>query len=178
MSTEIQIASNAKEVLAQVQGFPKEMSAAIARTLDKQNELSVGYIQKTKLSQRGPTTLGVITNRLRGSIRKSNAVVRGDAVESAIGSNVAYAGVHEFGFDGTVNVKSFSRSNHRGDQFTVSKRGSRKQTASGVSFVRSFQRHMRMPARAPIQTGIAERSANYTEAISAAIVAAWEGKKS
>jgi phage gpG-like protein len=177
MSTQIQITDNAKDVLAKLQEFPKEMSAAIARTLDFQNELTVGYIQEFKLSKRGPSTLGVITNRLRGSIRKSNAVIRDGNIESAIGSNVVYAGAHEFGFDGTVNVKSFSRANRRGDLHTVTKRGSRKQTASGVSFVRPFQRHMRLPARAPIQSGIAERAGNYTDAISTAIVAAWEGNK-
>ena len=177
-SIDIKLTSNAQEIAAQVKGFPKEMAEGIVRALDYENELSVGYIQKNKLSKRGPTTLGVITNRLRGSIRKSEATISGNSVVSAIGSNVVYAGVHEFGFNGTVNVQGFRRKDHRGDQFAVTKRGSRRLTASGVAFVRPFQRKMRMPARAPIQTSIAERTRDYTDAISAAILQAWEGKKS
>lgn len=46
----------------------------------------------------------------------------------------------------------------------------------GYSFgqVRAHKRHMRMPARAPIRTGIEERADRYGRAISRAILAAWQ----
>ncbi len=185
---QIDVTSNAQEVLLRVKGFPPRMALAVAKALDEENELTVGYIDAQKLSRRGPTTLGVRSNRLRSSVRASKATVSGAVINSAIGSNVVYAGAHEYGFDGNVTVRSFFRKNHRSDQSSASaefnpKTGKIRKikprlAASGVSHVRSFNRHMRIPERAPIRTGIRERSPRYSAAISAAIVAAWEGKTS
>src|SRR4051812_17109033 len=107
MAFAIKIEDNAAAILAQVKAFPEAMAQSIARALDEQNELTVGHIQETKLSKRGPTTLGVIHNRLRLSVHRALAVVKGNTIDSAIGSNVVYAGVHEFGFDGEVQVSGF-----------------------------------------------------------------------
>ena len=81
----------------------------VARGMDEANQVTIGVIQKDFLSfpKSGPTTpdgLRVITNRLRGSIRASKAVISGDTVQSAIGSNVKYAALHEFG--GTIKHKA------------------------------------------------------------------------
>lgn len=61
------------------------------------------------MSQRGPETLGVRTGRLRRSVRPSKARVVAGGVVSSIGSNVKYMGVHEFGFDGEVEVRPHAR---------------------------------------------------------------------
>lgn len=181
---QIQITDNAAEVLRQVKAFPAEMAVAIALALDLENELTVGHAQAKKMSRRGPTTLGVVTNRLRSSLRPAKATVRGGEIESAIGSNVAYAGAHEYGFDGNVAVRGFRRKNARGDQLGTTasefnpktgkiRKAKVVQTASGVSFVRPFSRHMRMPARSYIRTSLDERSGDYTSAVSAAVLEAW-----
>lgn len=98
----------------------------------------------------------------------------GAVVASSIGSNVAYAGVHEFGFAGVVGVRGHTRRQRSRDVTTG--RGRRAQVlASGIARVRPHRRQMNMPARAPISTSIDERARNYTTSISAAIVRAWEG---
>jgi len=83
-----------ERLLAAAKNFPV---AQLARAIDRENQFTVGYIQRNKLSLRGPTTLGVVTNRLRSSIRASKARWSGTEIESSIGSNLVYAGIHEFG---------------------------------------------------------------------------------
>ena len=77
---------------------PAVVLPRLARTMDKQNQLSVARIQRSYMS--GPTTaqsLSVRTSRLRGSIRATACRVTPVGLESAIGSNVVYAAIHEFG---------------------------------------------------------------------------------
>jgi len=193
---EIGITSNAQQVVAQLREFPPAMLTAIARALDLENELTVGHIQKDHLTGHGPFPpsehrLGVISNRLRSSLWPSAAKATPEGVISSIGTNVSYAGSHEYGFDGTVTVRSFTRrifarrgQAFRESTFTLLKYGAdgrikkgrtiRKKIAAEVT-VRSFTRRMRMPERAPIRTGIEERMPNYKESISRAILSAWQG---
>lgn len=181
--------SNAAEIGAKLDAFPAEMANAIAATLDHENELTIGQIQTRKLSRRGPTTLGVISNRLRLSIRRTDAIVQGMVIDSAIGSNVKYMGVHEFGFHETVLVREHRARHHALDVFSVrgkiipgwqmtdlgtGKHG-KSRIAEGFVTVRAHHMTMNIPARAPIRTTIAERSADYRAAISNAIINAWGG---
>jgi phage gpG-like protein len=178
---EITIPTNIGPAIA---GLKKWPGAAIAKALDKENELTVGHIQLTKLSRKGSKTLGVITNRLRQSLRPSKAVASGSDVVSSIGTNVWYAGIHEFGFQGTVQVRQFTRHNPHGDMFRVGAETAKrkdvvktasfktsaklKKVASGFSVVKAHSRQMNMPERAMIRTGIQERTANYGAALGAA----------
>lgn len=56
-----------------------------------------------------------------------------------IGSNLVYAAIHHFGFDGSETVKSHSR--------LVKKAFGRRLRKSKEVTVKSFTRHMKMPAR-------------------------------
>lgn len=155
----IKVTSNVPEVAREVGAFRGLAAQAVASAMDRENQLTIGHITRTKLSQRGPKTLGVISNRLRGSARAVAAVVRGSSVESGIGSNVKYAGVHEFGSRPyTIRPKSA--------------RFLRFATPRGVVFARQVN-HPGLPARAPFSTGIEERSENYSTALAEAIEEAW-----
>lgn len=173
---QITLSPRAQKLLAAAPAWPLALKTAIAQTMDRQNELTTGYIQRTKLSRRGPLTLGVRTNRLRLSARPSPAVVSGDAILSAIGTNVKYAGIHEFGFDGQVKVRAFTRRQVSNDQVSGRRRGfvareRREQvSATGIARVRAHTRRLRMPERAMFRSGIEERLPNYSAAISQAIV--------
>lgn len=172
----ITLSPRAQALLAAAPAWPIALKSAIAAALDKQNELTTGHIQRTKLSVRGPRTLGVRTNRLRLSARPTKAIVAADAILSSIGSNVKYAGVHEFGFSGTVQVKGFTRRQVSNDIVGGKRRGftSRQKretvTATGFARVRPFTRRVNMPARAMFRTGIEERLPSYSAAISRAVV--------
>lgn len=113
----------AKATLARFEQLPRRVLVGIARGLDKANQLTVGVIQRDFMSfpKSSPPTmegLRVITNRLRGSVRASKAVIAGDTVTSSIGSNVKYAALHEFGGvitvtkkPGTVRLRTDARGN-------------------------------------------------------------------
>ena len=115
----VTISPEAQELIKRMRG-DTGLGLAVCRLMDLENELTVGHIQKDYLSARGPMTLGVVTYRLRGSIRPSRSYPDGQGARSSIGSNVVYAGPHEFGFDGTVQVPAHKRSNRSfGDKYGV-----------------------------------------------------------
>lgn len=192
----IKLEPPAEQVADRVARFPERMMARMVSVLDTQNDLTVGHIQLTRLSQRGPQTLGVVDNRLRPSIRRAAATVDGLMVLSSIGSNVKYLGVHEFGFNGTVTVRSHERrfANVIGTatQFAGARRSiSMRDAASlsrtkkkkidlnlrqGVSRVSQHLRRMEFPERAPIRRGIEERVPDYRTAMSAAILEEWRAE--
>lgn len=159
MSVKIDITENAKAIVRELQEFPRTMAEAVGRAMDQQNQFTIGHIVSRKLSQRGPTTLGVVTGRLRGSVRASRASVSTSAVESSIGTNVSYAGAHEFGSKPHVIRPRKAKA-------------LRFAGPNGVVFAR-FVNHPGTPARRPIGTGIEERADNYSQAISRAIEEAW-----
>ena len=184
------LSSNAAAIRAQLSAFPPEMLARIAKAIDLQNELSIGVIQKTRLSRRGPDTLGVRTNRLRSSISRAPATVlpNGSGVVSAIGSNVKYAGAHEYGFAGTVEVRAHTRRrvithttsvaatfNPLSGKIDKAKKTKRRVDTGETIQVRAHGMKMRIPQRAYIRTVLAQRAGEYSTAVSEAIVAAWKG---
>jgi phage gpG-like protein len=163
MSTfKIQIETNAADVARATGAFRGVAAQAIAGALDRENQFTIGYISRTKLSQRGPKTLGVgQTNggRLRGSLRASQARASGSEIESGIGTNVKYAAAHEFGTGPYVIRPKKGRFLRFG-------------TPRGIVFARQVN-HPGLPARAPIATGIEERSENYSAGIAKAVEEAW-----
>jgi phage gpG-like protein len=159
------IASNAREILTGLRRFPGAMQTGIAAAMDRENQFTIRHLSENKLRQKGPKTLGVVTNRLRSSVRASAAKVSGTLVESGIGSNVVYAAIHEFG--GKTKARTIYPRKGKALSFFI---GGRAVTVAKVNHPGS-----KMPARAPFRTSLEERSRNYGESISAAIVAAWEG---
>lgn len=161
MDTTIRLEPDAQKILRGLSTFPARMRRNLADALNKRNELTVGYIQRTKLSQRGVRTLGVRTNRLRQSLRKSNATVGKRTITSSIGSNVGYFGVHEFGFDGEVTVSSHTR--------VISSVFGKPLKAPLRVTVNQHRRKMKMRARHMLRDGIRERQDKYIKDLSAAI---------
>lgn len=155
----IDIPPASQATLRRLISLPAITPSVIARTMDRENQITVGHIQRDKLSQRGPLTLGVVTNRLRGSIRASKAQIDNSGskavIVSSIGTNVIYAGVHEYGFRGRVTVRAHTR-----EGFTV----------------RQHMRQMNVKERAPIRTGVRERLPAVSEAIADAVVKHAVGK--
>jgi phage gpG-like protein len=168
----IELTGEALELLRTLPQAGGRAGRAIARALDLQNELTIGYAQKNKMSGPRPGTLGVISNQLRSHLRRNDATVSDGVVDASIGDNMAYAAVHEFGFDGEVTVKSFVRKQRSRDLVKGKKQ---KLVSSGVAYVKSFTRHMRMPERSYIRSSISERLGDYNTALSAAVLEALGG---
>ena len=149
--------------------FPARVLQGIAKALDLENELTVGHIVATRMTGTGPFPaeegkLGVRTGRLRRSLRPSQARVVGSYVLSSIGTNVEYAGIHEFG--GTIPAHDIRPKKGKALRFMV-----------GGAVIFASRVHMpavTMPRRAPISRGIEERVENYRHAVGAAVLSTWD----
>jgi phage gpG-like protein len=169
-----------------------EMLPAVLRglrtTMAIENELTVAHIKEARATGQGPFPagehrLGVVSGRYRRSIRAARPVIAGAAVASSIGSNVEYAGVHEFGVvitrtsrPGKVRLRTNARGelirNERGGAVFATrglKRIREVAYAGGKSYTVKF------PARAPITTGIADRAADYSTAASQSVITTLRG---
>jgi phage gpG-like protein len=149
----IKIESNAAEIVRGFKEWPRVMGLAVASAMDLENQATIRHIGQNKLSRRGPSTLGVVSGRLRGSVRATPTRASTFSVTSQIGTNVEYAGVHEHGATIKAKNKPYLR-------FNVGGRWVQKKSVT-------------IPARRWLSTGIQERESNYSAALSKAIEEAW-----
>jgi hypothetical protein len=179
------------ELLARAPAWPRALTAQLIKTLDRENEITVGAIQAKRLTGTGPFPvsegrLGVVTNRLRSSLRPTAATaLSGGAIVSAIGTNVRYGVAHEFGFAGTVDRKAHTRRRFTtnqvgGNAFLDPRTGRIRKTRkklervqTGSVQVKAHQLRVHIPERAPIRRGIADRLPAYGPALGRAVVAAF-----
>lgn len=166
MTVQIQLPPAIESRLQALSSLPERLVSALARTTDLQNELTLGLIQRDKLSKRGPTTLGVVTNRLRSSASKTPAVLAGNAIVSSIGSNIVYAAPHEFGYQGSPTIRQHIRRSPR----TVFGRPN-PHAGEGIT-IREHKRAMKIAARRPFGQGLDERQEAYAAALGQTVEAA------
>ncbi len=69
----------------------------IIRSMNLGGALLAGWSKKNRLSGPRPNILGVKTGRLRSSISSSQTAKSGNSYETRVGTNVAYARIHEYG---------------------------------------------------------------------------------
>ncbi len=184
MSVDVKISLDGRSMayISRLKQAPAAARRELLRTIDRENQVTVGQIQQRRLSRRGPDTLGVITNRLRGSINATKAQLGSDGgIYSGMGTNVVYGGIHEFGFQGGVTVRAHTRRIHefvegtaqpaifnpKSGKIAPANRGVRVET--GTVQVRSHTRNIKVPARAYIRRTIEERVGAYQVAISSTV---------
>jgi phage gpG-like protein len=204
----IEMTPDAQAVIAQLESFPRRMQTALRKALDLQNKLTVSttdekrlsepYVKKKTMDRNTSPNLRRITGTLARSLRLDDentaseaARIEGDSVVSAIGTNLRYGAVHEFGYQGTVSVPGHQRTLARRraflGEFVPLKRGlsgitgaTRRKTVSRVVhhdvFVRPHDRDINLPARMYLSQTIESRIPQYSAALSAAIVKSWEDK--
>lgn len=117
---------------------------------------------KEKLS--GPV-LKTRTGRLRRSIN-TQFVESPTRLAVQVGTNVEYAAVHEYGFDGQQTVKAHLR--------TMSQAFGRQIAARKVA-VRAFQRHVHLPERSFLRSSLAELAPQIRAELAHDVQAALEG---
>jgi phage gpG-like protein len=192
--TKIELTPEAEKILADVKTMPEWMGPAVASGMDQANTIVVSRIRSDHLTGRGPFPpeehrLGARTNRLRGAVWASPATVSGDTVQSAIGDNVKYAAIHEFGGvihhaarKGTVRLRTNKHTlgGSEGEllrqeghpHLAVFAKASHKNVKE-VAF-EAGEHDVMMPERAPFRTGIQENLAVYGRLVGQAVQAAWE----
>lgn len=187
----IELTAEALELLGRMKD--PEVLGAVAREMDAQNQLTIAHISSARMKGNNGKSwpaelhvLGIRTNRYRASLRNSAARVSGDQVQSAIGSNVKYAGIHEFG--GRIKVgarKGTARLRTDKSGTLVRQKG----YAHLAVFARAGHKRVKevayeakaheivIPERAPVRSGIEDRKKEYGLGVSRAIVSFWSSKK-
>ena len=139
----------------------------------------LGRAVKNRFSGKGPfppaqNQLGVVTNRLRKSLRATAAQIDpgGGTIGVAMGTNVSYYPLHEFGFRGRVQVNAHTRKtladNSRTNRGALSKKAISAQKArirrgrTNYQNVRAHTREMNIPARRPLGTELASQATRDT----------------
>lgn len=187
---QITLPKETERALLNVVAWPRKMTRKLIEELNLLNQETKGHIEQARATGKGPFPvaegrLGVVTSRYRRQVRASFPVISGRDIESAIGNNVRYAGAHEYGFRGTVQVREHRKRNAMvdlvqvGDQVvprwqSFGLKGKKTKVATGVVRVRAHRMAMNIPARAPIRRGIEDRLPRYAPRLGAAIVAALE----
>lgn len=142
---------------------------AIARAIKDGLDMLAGRAIKTRFTGKGPFPvvehrLGIVSGRLRGSVRADDVVLLGNGYSSRMGATVEYFGAHERGFSGTVNVPEHTQSAYtvkRKEQSRISKSGKKSSIRANqysvlAHSVRAHTRKLNIPARAPLRTAIEE----------------------
>lgn len=137
MADGITVDIRAEQFLAQLTQKKDALDAAMLRVLTR---LSVEVQAGVKTNRLSGQSLHVRTGTLRRSINRL-VVQTGDGVYAQVGTNVAYAGVHEYGFQGIVNVRAHVR-----------------QMPSGEQNVRAHTRRVDLPARSFLRSELASRA--------------------
>lgn len=127
------------------------MQAALLRVM---NRLSIEVQRGVKDKLTGPV-LHVRTGTLRRSINRRVEQI-GGGVTATIGTNVKYAGVHEFGFQGTVDVREHVR---------------RMKSGTNVA-VRAHARQVDMPERSFLRSTVTDMAPHIKAEIRKAVLAA------
>lgn len=192
-SIEFEISDEAQALMRRIEDRPG-MMRAIARTMDVQNHLTIAHISSARMRGNNnkpfPVSehkLGIRSALLSKSIRATKSTVQGDTVTSSIGSNVKYAGIHEFGgtikrvlLAGSVRLATDRQGNllRRGKngKLAVFARKSRK-TATTVAYSGGKRFEVTIPARAPFRHGIADRQKEIGAAVSQSVIEFWKKSK-
>lgn len=181
MSYNIKISGDALATLPKLKDADG-LGRALAQTMDRENQYTIAHILRDYVSfpSTGPTQatgLRTISGRYRQSVFASKAFPTATSVQSAIGSNLVYARIHEEGFDGDETVSAHTRRKFTSGRFLVGgKTKHLKHVHTGDIQVRSFTRHMTMPARRPIGRGIEDRLPDYGAAFDTTIMKFWRAR--
>lgn len=152
--------------------LPAALMEAARVELDATNQIVLGAVLAKHFTGQGPFAaadhrLGVVTNRLRSSMRTTLATVEEGGLSFQIGSNVEYFGAHEFGFQGAVAVAGHSRRITKNQSFKFGGAVTRRVTQKQDAFVRPHTRQLNIPERAPLRTGLEEAKGIYQRRLGA-----------
>lgn len=165
---------------------------AMAREIDTQMNLTIAHISTKRMRGNNgkpfPVSehkLGIRSALLVKSLRASKARISGDTITSSIGSNVKYAGIHEFGgtikrvlLAGSVRLRTDRRGNlvrrGRNGKLVVFAKRSHKNAVS-VAYHGGKRYEVHIPARAPITHGIRDRLAEIGTSLSKAVFNFYRG---
>lgn len=175
------------EALARRLADTAGLKTAIGREMDAQNDLTIGHISTARMRGNNnkpfPVSdhkLGIRSAKLVQSIHATKSVATGDGVQSSIGSNIKYAGIHEFGgtikrvlLAGSVRLRTdragnLLRQGKNGKLAVFARKSHKRFTTASFSGGKRFETVI--PARAPFRHGIQDRLDETGKAVGGAII--------
>lgn len=178
MDVQIQFDAVSQAILRNIRSLSERgLSEALLDATNTLNQEAIGSIILNRMT--GPSSvsagvLGRVTGTAGRSLNAPPATLRGNTIESRIGTNERYVKAHEVGFLGAVGVRGHTRrveSRSRSGKVD----GKRRQVAQGVAFVRQHTRNVNVPARHMIQQGLADYAPQYSARLSDAVIKTWNG---
>lgn len=155
---------------ASLSSYPTRLLEFLAAALDRFSAVLQARV-KEKLSD---DVLHVRTGTLRRSINRQ-VIKQVDGVEAVVGTNVEYAAIHEYGFQGAVSVREHvrrittaSRIEATLDKIRLARAMKfselgpavrRTRYVSGVAVVRAHTREVNMPERSFLRSALRELEA-------------------
>jgi hypothetical protein len=170
----VSVSPEGQALISKLHNMPTELAEAIKRGMDTAGKFSLEDIKSQRFTGKGPFPtsqhrLGQRTGNLYESLRWQPATAITElpviTVSGAMTSPLVYFRVHELGYEGTQSIGAFSR--------RPSGKGNKPRTKRSVS-VSGHNRLMRIPARAPMQTGVREHLDEFTKDIGIQLRALWE----
>lgn len=180
----IELSAEAQQIARNYQGASEKMLQAIRRGMDRGMQYALSGIVQSRFTGQGPYPvarheLGVVTNRLRSSIRASKAVIDGNTVSAGIGTNVFYMRIHEDGADytrtskpGKVRLRVLaSGALMRGPTFGARFAKTSHKRVKEVAFEGGKTYPVHVPARQPLRFGLEDQAYKVLAEIEAEISA-------
>lgn len=142
--------------LAKLQGFPSKFHARILPVVKR---LSIALQREVMVKLTGQV-LNVRTGTLRRSINQE-VLDSPQGIRGIVGTNVSYAAIHEYGYDGPVNVRAHLR--------TIKEAFGRPLTKGHKTFeVSAHVRNVHVPERSFLRSTLNEFEPRIKEEISEA----------
>ena len=141
------VSVHAEALIAKMANAPELVRRALLRAV---TVLSIDVQRSVKQDKLTGQVLHVRTGTLRRSINRE-VTEREDGVFAVIGTNVEYAGIHEYGFNGTMSVQAHVR---RSRQQMQMKKSNVKPV--GDVLVRAHTRKVNLPERSFLRSTLKE----------------------
>ena len=141
------VSVHAEALIAKMANAPELVRRALLRAV---TVLSIDVQRSVKQDKLTGQVLHVRTGTLRRSINRE-VTEREDGVFAVIGTNVEYAGIHEYGFNGTMSVQAHVRRSR--EQMRMKKSGVK---PAGEVMVRAHTRKVNMPERSFLRSTLKE----------------------
>lgn len=151
MSDGLILSMRAETLLARLAGMEDKLRDGTRAAVTRLSIIVQTGVKEGRLTGQ---VLHVRTGTLRRSINR-RVETTDSGTTAVVGTNVRYAAVHEYGFDGDVTVKAHTR---RSALQMSAKRTQRAKKSEGETHVRSFTRHMRMPERSFLRSEVRSRA--------------------
>lgn len=141
--------SGDSQIIAKLESFTPRLQVNLVKKMRLAMIYLAGYVKSEKLSGQ---VLNVRTGTLRRSITQQ-VTDEAESITGIVGANIKYAAIHEYGFQGTEQVKEHIRHSSTGK----------------AAVVRAFSRRVNMPERSFLRSSLTDTTDKITEYLQQAV---------